>query len=560
MSHPILRSGERSTGDRNVMKPRCSRYAWAFALFGAALVGSSCTDMTETPFTEITEANFKPTASDLAAMIAPVYTPQRAIWMSWYGMVDHQSETSDDLISPVRPNGWYDGGTYIRLHEHRWDANQGQPAGVWTQSYNGINAANRVIYQIDAGILPLEGATKTAIVAELRAMRAWYYWLLLDNFGNVPIVTDFTSTELPDQATRTAVYNFVVKELTEAIPDLPVTPTGVMYGRMHQWAAKGALMRVYLNAQVYSGTPQLDKVIALADEIIASNRFRLDATYRAPFARNNNISPEIIFAVPYDAVFAGNSGGAISNFHMKTLKADLRFLFNMTVQPWGGISSAPQFVDSYDTDDGRYADTWMMGPQYDAQNRGYTFVKHVKSIQESGCYCAGFPVRKYELYQGMTGSSDVDYPAIRYAEVLMAKAEALLRKGDGAGAAALVTQVRTRNFKGAVAGKATVTGAELMAGSRQNYGWYDTDGVVKTAAGGTPVTNGGADIQYGRFLDELGWEFVAEGQRRTQLIRFGVFTTKTYFNHKPNGDHRIVFAIPQARLNTNSKLKQNPGY
>ena len=93
----------------------------------------------------------------------------------------------------------------------------------------------------------------------------------------------------------------------------------------------------------------------------------------------------------------------------------------------------------------------------------------------------------------------------------MMRAEALLRTGDADGAATLVTQVRQRNFTGAAAAKATVTGAELHEGSVYNYGWYDTDGVVKTGQGGTPVTNGGADIQYGRFLDELGWEFAAEG-------------------------------------------------
>jgi starch-binding outer membrane protein, SusD/RagB family len=123
-----------------------------------------------------------------------------------------------------------------------------------------------------------------------------------------------------------------------------------------------------------------------------------------------------------------------------------------------------------------------------------------------------------------------------------------------------VTQVRQRNFRGAAASKATVTGAQLQQGSRYNYGWYDADGVVKDKAGGTPVTNGGADIKYGRFLDELGWEFAIEAHRRTDLIRFGVFTTKTWFNHTPNGAHRIIFAIPQGAINTNNKLKQNPGY
>jgi starch-binding outer membrane protein, SusD/RagB family len=84
--------------------------------------------------------------------------------------------------------------------------------------------------------------------------------------------------------------------------------------------------------------------------------------------------------------------------------------------------------------------------------------------------------------------------------------------------------------------------------------------VVKTGPGGTPVQNGGAGIQYGRFLDELGWEFAIEGHRRQQLIRFGVFTTKTWFNHTPNGDYRSIFPIPQAQLDSNHKLTQNPGY
>jgi hypothetical protein len=83
---------------------------------------------------------------------------------------------------------------------------------------------------------------------------------------------------------------------------------------------------------------------------------------------------------------------------------------------------------------------------------------------------------------------------------------------------------------------------------------------VKDKAGGTPVRNGGADIKYGRFLDELGWEFAIEAHRRTDLIRFGVFTTKTWFNHVPNGANKILFAIPQSAINTNSKLKQNPGF
>jgi hypothetical protein len=120
--------------------------------------------------------------------------------------------------------------------------------------------------------------------------------------------------------------------------------------------------------------------------------------------------------------------------------------------------------------------------------------------------------------------------------------------------------VRQRNFKGAAAGKAVVTDAQLLGGSSYNYGWYDSDGVVKTDSAGTPSVNGGADIQYGRFLDELGWEFAVEAHRRQHLIRFGVFTTKMWFNHRPNGAFRTVFAIPSGVLATNEKLSQNEGY
>ena len=528
------------------------KYVPAIAVLGATLGTVSCTDLTEAPFTEITEANFNPTPSDLASIIAPPYSRLR-YFMGWYGYIDGQGETADILITPVRPNGWYDGGVYIRMHQHRWAANEGQPRGLWNTAYNVITDVNRVTYQIESGDVPVEEATRTALLAELRALRAFAYWMLLDNHGNVAIVTDFSDTTIPEQSTRQEVYDFVVSELTESLPQLS-TETQEMYGRMNRWAALSILARTYLNAGVYTGSPQWDKVLEVTQEIVNSGKYQLDATYRGPFSRSNQTSPEIIFAVPYDAVY-----GTGSNFHMKTLKPDLRYVFGLTGAPWGGSASNPQFIDTYDEDDDRLEDTWLMGPQFDSQGRGYDFVQHVPSI-EGTAFNNGFPVFKYEIYEGLTGSSDVDYPIVRYAEVLMMRAEALLRTGQAGAAADIVTQVRQRNFKGGAASKATVTAADLMEGSSYNYGWYDEDGVVKSGPGGTPVQNGGADTQYGRFLDELGWEFAAEGHRRMQLIRFGIFTTKTWFNHTPNGDHRTIFGIHSATLETNPNYQQNPGY
>lgn len=538
-----------------------------------ALVGATaCTDLTEVPFEEITEANFNPTASDVAALMGPVYTPNRAIWMSWYGWVDWQEEVSDAMLTPVRPNGWDDGGIYYANHQHRWSASSpGMPNSLWGNAFSGINAANRVLYQIESGTLPMAAALKDSTVAELKTMRAFYYWLLMDNFGSIPIQTDFLSTDLPEQKTRKESYDFIVKEFTDNTPRLSrvSTPGGPMYGRMNYWAARAVLAKIYLNAQVYTGTAEWQKVLDITNEIITANRFSLEPAYRAPFRRDNHLSPELVFAVPYDGIYATQS-----NFHMKTLKPALRFVFNIA-QPWGGIAANPQFIDTYDAQDTRMngvpADagkggTWLTGPQFDGQGRGYEFVKRVPHMRDNGCtgqrlrFEDGYPVWKYEIYNGQTGASDVDYPVIRYAEILMMRAEALLRTGDANGAAALVTQVRRRAFQATNPAKATVTGADLMRGSSYNYGWVDCDGVVKTGPGGAPVTNGGADISMGRFLDELGWEFAAEGHRRQDLIRFGVFTTKRWFNHNPSTPNHNVFPIPQSRLNTNPKLKQNPGY
>jgi len=457
------------------------------------------------------------------------------------------------IPAPVRPNGWYDGGTYIRMHQHRWDSHQGQPSSLWGNAWAGINAVNRVLYQIESGAIPVDADTKVKIPAELRALRAYNYSLLLDNFGNVPIVTDFTATDLPQQSTRQQVYDFVVKELTDALPNLSEETGTATYGRMTKWAALAILARVQLNAEVYTGTPHYNDVIALTQQIIDGGKYKLEADYRKPFARTNDKSIENIWAVPYDAINARES-----SFHMKTLKPELRFVFNMQAQPWGGSASNPQFIDTYDPADKRLSDTWLIGPHFDNAGHGYDFVKMVPEIDSTN-FNNGYPVWKYEIYAGETGSSDVDYPIVRYAEVLMMKAEALLRTGQADAAAAIVTQVRQRDFPSDPA-KATVTGAQLTQGSSYNYGWSDKDGVVKDGPGGTPTLNGGADVKFGRFLDELGWEFAAEGHRRSDMIRFGVFTTKTWFNHVPLGAYHALFAIPSGALNTNTNLQQNPGY
>jgi hypothetical protein len=162
----------------------------------------------------------------------------------------------------------------------------------------------------------------------------------------------------------------------------------------------------------------------------------------------------------------------------------------------------------------------------------------------------GYRLGKFEIAMGATNRLSNDWPLFRYADVLMMKAECLLRTGDADGAAALVTQVRQRDFKSDPS-KAVVTGAQLLMGSSYDYGLRNHL---------TTTEEGGADIQYGRFLDELAWEFNQEARRRTDLVRFGVFTKKSWLSHSPNGDYRALFPIPKTEIDKNPNLKQNPGY
>lgn len=520
-------------------------YKYFFLSLLSVFLFSGCTDLEEEVFSEITEDSFVPADEDIVALMASGYTPLRYI-MGWQGLFDLQEEPADIFVVPTRPNGWDDGGTYKRMHFHTWDNQQWQPRNTWLSVYRGVNNINRVISQIESGSLPIEADRAQNVIAEMRALRALYYSILLDTHGNVPLLIDFTD-EIPQQSSRSEVYDFIVKELIEVIPLLPEEADQTIYGRLNKWGAYSVLARVYLNAEVYKGSSEWEKVIEVTNEVINSGKYSLDPSYRAIFETQNQDSPEIIFAVPYDDTYAT---GWLA--HMKQLLPAHRDVFNMEAGPWGGSSAQPQFIDTYQDGDNRLGDTWLSGPQRDADTGEilFTLVQHMPSIYFSE-FEEGLRFHKYEIKQGARFNLSNDFPYFRYTDVLMMKAEALLRTGNSDEAAELVTEVRMRSFDDP--SDAVVTGEELAGDSTYQWGTLSEDGTIADPGDQSPVL-------YGRFLDELGWEFAGEARRRTDLIRFGVFTEKSWFNHTPNGEHTILFPIGIPELNTNPNLQQNPGY
>lgn len=505
----------------------------------------SCTNLDEDVFSEVTEESFVPSESDIIAIMASAYTPLRFV-MDWQGLFDLQEEPGDMFITPTRSNGWDDAGIYKRMHFHQWTKTDWQSRNTWITCFNGINSANRVLLQIESGKLPISESQKVAITSEMRAVRALYYSILVDTHGNVPIIASY-SAELPVQNKRIDVYNFIVKELTEIIPLLPETVDKSTYGRMTKWAGYHLLARIYLNAQVYSGTAEWQKCIDACDKIIDSKLFRKSDVYSTIFNASNESNPEMVFAIPYDEIYAPQFGA-----HMKWLLPDHRRVFDMETQPWGGSSCNPQFIDSYNPKDNRLSDTWLMGNQLDAQNGSVvmTLTKEMPSIYK--CLdTQGFRCGKFEIEPGAKSGLNNDFPFLRYTDVLMMKAECLLRTGQADLAAQIVTEVRGRSFDNPA--DAIVTGTELMGNTTVKYGTLAENGSINELGDQSTV-------QYGRFLDELGWEFAAEARRRTDMIRFGVYQTKSWFNHKPQGAHTTIFPIGLEELNTNNNLKQNPGY
>jgi hypothetical protein len=532
---------------------------YIFILF--LIAGAACTKLKDTSYNQIIGSEFVPGKSDLAALSGAAYVDWRGLLLQWNTLYRAQEVSGDEMLTPARPNGWVDGGVYRRIHEHKWTTDDDIVINVWTRAYQGITNCNRIIYQVQSGAIPVDPKDTTALVAEIRLLRASYYWVLCDCYGNVPIVDrfDVPAGYLPKQNTRKEVYDFIVNELIANIPKVSQDNSVATYGKFNKWAGLALLAKMYLNAEVYTGTAAYDKCIAVCDTIRNSNLFILEPNQKNVFVTENESSKEIIFALPFDSKYVSDWNSF--DVHMQTLEPENQATYNLQSSPWGGVCAVPQFITTFDTDDSRYQDNYIKGQQYtstgdslmatmgDFAGKPLSYRNYVAGVDVSD-EVDGFRLGKFEIAKGATNRLSNDWPLFRYADILMMEAESLLRTGHADDAAVLVTEVRQRDFKSNPA-KAVVTGAQLLGGSTYDYGLRNHL---------TSTYEGGADIQFGRFLDELGWEFCQEARRRTDMIRFGAFTKKSWLSHSPNGDYRSLFPIPRTEIAKNSNLTQNQGY
>jgi hypothetical protein len=552
-----------------------------FALFSATF-NQSCTNLDEQLYDSVTPSNFFTTQEEFISALGAAYT-RFADWATSDGTMALQEVTTDEMVVPTRGQDWDDGGNWRRLHLHSWTREDYQMNNGWDFGFAGVNTANRLIYQFQSLVTggQVDQAAADAYIAELQTVRGFFYWQLIDMFGNVPLVTDFANAEAaPATKTRLEVYNFVVGDLEAAVPKLSKAVDGTTYGRMNYYAGQTLLAKLYLNAEVYSGTPQWDKVIAACDEVINSTIYSLESNFFTNFNVNSSGSKEFIFAIPYDEVFFQGLQWGVKSLHYGS-----QLTYNFTAQPWNGFCSLEEFYNSYSDADIRKGDagtvtapatkrgTFMAGYQYKngggkVMDDGYEVPMPARlpvpligdpdgaplnfgnigstqpQINELGPQAyrqSGVRIGKWEYALGAQPMNmSNDYGLFRYADVLLMKAEALWRKGNSAEALILVNQIRAR------AGV-----PDLIT----------LDGPLSYDMTGTSVPGG-------ELFNEIGREMAFENHKRTNLIRWGLFTEVTkwalpFYNpgdRIETGAKTNIFPVHKDKIAANPNLIQNPGY
>lgn len=494
------------------------------------IVLASCTNLDENLRDTWTDKNYFKTNDELAAALVGAYQPLFG-WNNHGNYFSMQEVTTDEAMIPQRGGDWYDGGQPAGVHTHSYAPNYDFVNNLYNALFSGVAACNR--------ILATPGFEDPVTIAELKVLRAYYYWALLDNFGKVPLSSEFGVSQ--GEKSRAEIYAFVESELTTNVPALEAsfTTVGASYGRINYYVGQAILAKLYLNSGIYKGAAptaaDLQKCIDACDEIINSGKYSLAANYKSIFAAENKGNSEHIWVIPYDRAL-----GQGFNLVQMTLHYGSQQTYNLQQQPWNGYCSLEDFYNSYDNADTRKADNFVAGTQYiygttnpvqdgsfeanDPDGADLNFTPTVNELKPNCLRQAGARLGKYEFAIGATPNMDNDVPLYRYTDIILTKAEALFRKNgytDVTGLA-LVNSIHTH----------------ARNGSLPPYVTMDAD----------------------EFLAERGREMAFESWRRNDLIRFGKYGDAFFGKTADAVDgHLNVFPIPIGAIVAGG-VTQNPGY
>ena len=491
-------------------------------LAGIVLMASSCTNLDEELYSDLTDANLEGTEQEILSMVGSLYVQFRFLYWAWEGYFDIMEESSDCLMTPYRTYGGW-GAQYINLHKNDPYAGIPHLYQEWYYGYNAITKANTLLEN------PIVQKNE-AMVAEVRAMRVMFYYILFDLWRNIPLEKEISDDPAyqPVQAAPEDIWDFMTAEIEEIIPLLS---TDKSYGRINKYGACMLAAKIFLNHDAWlkgfgkdagemvaatqrnessdwfqtnaqNGNKWYQKAADYADIVINEGGYSLAPNYLDNSRCKLNSTPEAILVIPLDEkkashnylvnkCFVGNGGKAYG--------------YNGT--PWNGSCAVPQFIHTYDVDDTRMNDTWAIGQQYyygtqdpiyfadqklttqglseaeaaegihltyghKAGDDPLVYTVEVHSIDNPGAFDAeGARFHKQEVVAGTSGTYGNDVCFFRLADAMFIKAECLLRMGKNEQEAAdLITAVRQRAFATTDPSKAVRTVADLKGDSVYDYG------------------------------------------------------------------------------------------
>lgn len=436
---------------------------------------------------------------------------------------------TDQVVITQKGGDWFDGGIWLNMHRHDFRATNPGLNNAWSANYGGISQINELL---------ADGGLDNNQEAQLRTLRAYYYWRLMDMFGRIKIIT--TSGVDSPQVDRPEVFDFVISEIEASLPDLNQTAG---YSRISSGAANALLARLYLNGEVYTrpypytpgtGNTYWQEAIDAADEVINSGLYDLAETFDDAFGPANVQSSEHIFVVPFD-----ETTGQGMNFAQMTLHYPSQLTYDLAEQPWNGYSSLEAFYNSFDDQDIRKEEFFIEGLQTDTEGNPVldvafdeadpdgapvNYTPFINELAPNGSRQAGVRLGKFSFKMGQQPNMDNDYPLLRYGDVLLMKAEAVARQSgnwsDGT-TVLLVNQLRDR------------------------AGLDDVGSLTED-----------------EFFVERGKEMFMESIRRTDMIRFDRWGDAWWEKPAHSTDYRNIMPIPlpQIEATTDGSLTQHRDY
>jgi hypothetical protein len=506
---------------------------------GGALLAlsSACTDLNEPVFDAIPE--FGNTLKEVNALRGSTYNTLKTYWSANFMYL--QECGGSMAVTPTRVGGdWYDGGQYREFYMHSWTSQTATIKSAWDAAASAIGTCNYNIQLLEESTV-LNDTEKASYIATIQGVRDFWIYVMLDNWGNIPLVTSYADRKLPSITPRQDVFNFLIKDVTSLIPALPDGNQN-NYGQFTKGSAQFLLAKLYLNAEAWGmkveGNAYL-KCIEACDAIMG-----MGYTFEPNWATNFGItdrSREGILTI----TFAESDTKNANELMKRTLHYQDNYSDGAGYSAWNGICAQPDYVKLFDKNDLRYQGTFRIGKRYNKETGellmtqqndplDYTVDFHMIAgtlrdntpwgdvVQEAGARC-----QKWPYSTTLIDAQGNHFHIFRYTDVYLMKAEALIRSyGDNVEATRLINEIRQRAFH------------------NDNNHIYQSVGLEEVRL-------------------ERKFEMAWEAYSRQDDIRFGVYEQGAWQASecpRQKGKYLELYPISQDAWQTNQKLEQNPGY